>query len=422
MRKSILFVFPVFPYPARLNGISVRYTPILEWLRDKYVLHADIVAGENDHIEDITPLKSLCTTVRVLKRQKQQPSLALKISRRMSSLLSPKKPYLLQYHDEQTIKHFFSARLTPENDELAAVIWVSAAYLDIGIEVFGGTRILFDAIDSIYLNRLRKTKQSLLEYIDLWHLRQWEKGVPQRVHNTVFISPIDANAASKRAAEEQVEIIPNGVYLADIPQHIETVKNTHVITLGFIGHMGYAPNIEAASRLAWIFEQLHKIDDRYRLLIIGRDPAPEVLGLQTKTITVTGTVDNIWEYTRMVDYFVFPMLSGAGQQNKVLEAMYAEKPVICNATANSGIGAVGGVHLQLCETDQEFVDAIDGLTQNPQLVAELAREGCAFVMKNYAWATLLPKYEQLLLATVDQPTVAPQKYPSDIASTSQMKP
>jgi glycosyltransferase involved in cell wall biosynthesis len=229
-------------------------------------------------------------------------------------------------------------------------------------------------------------------------LAQWEREVLNRVHTTIYISPIDARAASDGTPRGHIEIIPNGVYTQDAPELASrtTVGDRTEIVLGFIGHMGYPPNSLAATRLAGIFERLSRTDPRYRLLIIGREPAPEILQLRSDKITVTGTVDNIWEYMEKVDFFVFPMLSGAGQQNKVLEAMYSRKTVFCNATANGGIGAVSGEHLELCESDDDFVDSIARLAQDPQRSEAMALAGRAFVMENYSWSTTLPRYEAVL--------------------------
>lgn len=378
----------------------MRYMPIIEWLQDKYDIHVAIIDSADAQMEStIAALQQCCKMVNVFRRKQTSAPLLTKASRRALSLIAPPTPYILQCHDEKEIKSFFSQQVAAVNN-FDAVIWVTPTYLDIGLQVFKSSRVVLDFIDSIYLNQTRKPNQSVLDEIDLWHLKRWEKDVIRRVHKTIFISTADANAASDRTNEVHVDIIPNGVYLADLPA-IESKKPSvgSQIVLGFVGHMGYDPNIRAVARLAKIFEQLLKLDTRYRLLIIGRSPAADVLALQSETITVTGEVDNIWTFINKVDYFVFPMTSGSGQQNKVLEAMYAEKVVICNATANSGVSAVGGQHMELCETDEDFVSTIHSLTNNPNKAENLAAAGRRFVMENYSWESILPKYEAILEST-----------------------
>ena len=55
------------------------------------------------------------------------------------------------------------------------------------------------------------------------------------------------------------------------------------------------------------------------------------------------------------------MESGAGQQNKVMEAMCAGKAVVSTSIGNSGIGARSGVNIVLAETDVEICNEISNL-------------------------------------------------------------
>ncbi|HSB97950.1 MAG TPA: glycosyltransferase [Spongiibacteraceae bacterium] len=148
-------------------------------------------------------------------------------------------------------------------------------------------------------------------------------------------------------------------------------------------------------RLKKIFDAVVKKDSKFRLLIIGRDPAPEILELaKTAGVTVTGPVDNVWEYIAKVDVFVFPMVSGAGQQNKVLEAMYGEKVVICNSLANSGVGATNQTHLLVRETDKDFADAILNVKRQREAMRAIAASGKAFVRERYSWEKIIPLLEK----------------------------
>src|SRR4029079_1233690 len=91
------------------------------------------------------------------------------------------------------------------------------------------------------------------------------------------------------------------------------------------------------------------------LYIIGSNPVDSVRALGKKPgVTVTGTVDDIWPYVNAIDLFVFPLWKGTGLKNKVLEAMYAKRPVVTTRIGNEGIDAVSGRDLVICDSAADF--------------------------------------------------------------------
>ena len=105
-------------------------------------------------------------------------------------------------------------------------------------------------------------------------------------------------------------------------------------------------------------------------------------------VTVTGTVDSIWNHLDAVDVCAFPMFAGAGLQNKVLEAMVAGRPVVTTPIGNEGIDAKPGSEIVVAEDEEGFARAIERLRRmdfdervangciGPQR-ADLVLAGCA---------------------------------------------
>lgn len=388
-KKSILLVFPMLPYPARRHGISIRYAPIIEHMTAEHDIHVVVIADESIVGGDVSALQALCKSFKMFKRKKQPVSLVRKLWVRLQSLLPGATPHAFYCYDQAEIEKFLRSEVAGLHYD--AITWVSSWYIDIGLRVFDPKSIVLDAIDSAYLHHARELDRSLLHQLDERRLLQWERDVTQSVRATTYVSPVDAKEFSRVVSGTSVvHVIPNGVYLADFSSG-GAADGRAGMTLGFLGNMAYPPNIAAAGRLVTIFEKL--ADSSYRLMIIGRDPVEKVRALASDRVQVTGTVDNIWPYVDAVDCFVFPMLSGAGQQNKVLEAMYAEKVVVCNAMANGGIGGVHGEHLLVCETDEEFVEAIAGLQADPARARAIAARGRQFVVENYSWSSIFPRLE-----------------------------
>jgi glycosyltransferase involved in cell wall biosynthesis len=390
--KKVLLVFSELPYPARLNGISVRYAPIITALAARHDIHVAIIARP-DETRDPTGLDQVCKSVHILRRQRRPVNLLRKIATRIGKCFSSTAPYPLYSYDHAEIEQFLRGVAAAHASDL--VVWVGSMHLEIGVKVFGADNIVHDAIDSLYHGHLRNRQRSIFHAIDSAKIDSWERHLINITRRTSFVSQTDAALfAEDPALARKVAVFPNGVYLDDLGDLKPVVNDSGVITVGFLGHMGYQPNIEAAVRLSKIFDLVHRQDDKFKLLIIGRDPAPEVRKLaESAGVTVTGSVDNVWEYIAKVDVFVFPMVSGAGQQNKVLEAMYGEKVVICNSLANSGVGATDQVHLLVRETDKDFADAILAMRSQRESMRNIAAIGKAFVIERYSWKNIIPLVE-----------------------------
>jgi polysaccharide biosynthesis protein PslH len=163
--------------------------------------------------------------------------------------------------------------------------------------------------------------------------------------------------------------------------------------------MGYPPNIRAAKRLFKILKLAQKSIPELMLVIVGRDPSAEILELENdSSVLVTGSVDNIWPYVKAIDLMVFPMETGSGQQNKLLESMAVGKPVISSALGNSGVGATHGKNIIIADSDEEFAQAICTLTQNPEQKEDLGAQAEQFVHSKYSWPSIFKQLEKSIFS------------------------
>jgi len=188
-----------------------------------------------------------------------------------------------------------------------------------------------------------------------------------------------------------VEVIPNGIYVGDYSSDKKTLEG---FVIGFLGSMDYHPNIQAAMKLSEVVERLREKNTDIQLLIIGRNPTQEIINLKTKPgVIVTGSVESIWPYVNATDVFVFPMSYGSGQQNKLLDVMYAGRPVISSSLGNSGIGARAGHDLELADNDDEIIEKVMSLYTDDVKTSLLARRGKEFIEKQYEWDSIFKKME-----------------------------
>ena len=169
--------------------------------------------------------------------------------------------------------------------------------------------------------------------------------------------------------------------------------------VGFVGVMDYRPNIDAVTwfaRTCWPGIRSKHPSAIFR--IVGRRPARRVLKLQrTPGIEVIGGVDDVVGEIRRFTVSVAPMRIARGLQNKVLEAMAAERAVVLTPQAAEGIAAVHNRDFLVAKGTSEMIEAICHLLGDPtkrQQIGEAARH---LVANDYNWDGEMDRFA--LLAT-----------------------
>lgn len=386
---------PEIPFPARKNGITIRYFPIIAHASKEFDIHLLAICDNPVDEANLALARQWCSRVSVYIRQRKSVSLVKKLFYRAKSLLPIGIPFPYLRYDEEEINQFFARETRGQSYDLA--LCIMPLYLNLVHQHVTCKRLTMDLIDSAYLNASRNPDPSLLESYDTFLIKKWERRALASVDYACYISPLDRQTgAGENFDPQRIGVIPNGIFLQD---DVDEKVDYGVPTIGYIGHMSYPPNIRAALRLAAIYQKRKASLSALKLIIIGRDPAPEIKKLADQEgIVVTGTVDNIWPYIKGVDIFVFPMETGSGQQNKLLEAMAAGKPVISTAVGNSGVRAEHGKELIEANSDEEICQAIAQLVENEHQQHNLGEAGKQFVYSNYYWENIYKSLDKTLLA------------------------
>ncbi len=393
-KPKLLLCLEDFPFPARRNGFSIRYFPIIEHFSRKFDIDIFAIVPVTPSEDEIVSAKNFCEKVTIYQRVKCRVGLPRKIATRIVSLLPFAKPYDCVRYDQRYIEQAFIQDHSGVQYDLTVCTSISLSLI---VRKFGSTkRLSIDVIDSPYLLKLRPAV-TLLQKYDAFMIKLWERRSVAKADCAAYISPLDRElGGGKQCDQNKVLVIPNGVYLKDSSSE---VVNFHGPTIGYLGHMAYPPNIQAAKTLHRIFAKISVVRPDVKLVIVGRDPAPEIVSLgATPNVIVTGTVENIWPYVNGIDLFVFPMDTGSGQQNKLLEAMAAAKPVISTQLGNSGVGAVHGESLIIADTEDVIAENILKLMDSAAERERIGRNGLMFVRETYSWASVFKQFENSLFA------------------------
>jgi glycosyltransferase involved in cell wall biosynthesis len=138
-----------------------------------------------------------------------------------------------------------------------------------------------------------------------------------------------------------------------------------------------------------IMPRVWKIRPGVELVIVGKDPSPEIRELGRMTgIAVTGTVEDIRPFLWQATASVVPLLYGAGIQNKILEAMATATPVITTSRTLSALDAEAGLEIVAADTAENFAVEILRMMSDTEHRNKIGNAGLAYVQRCHNWKNI----------------------------------
>lgn len=180
----------------------------------------------------------------------------------------------------------------------------------------------------------------------------------------------------------QIKIIPNGID-TDFFKPTKAEKTYDIL---FVGNMSYAPNVDSAQHIVEdIMPIIWRKKPDTKVMIAGSNPAPEVKKLAENRVTISGWVEDIRDAYQGAKIFLAPMRIGSGLQNKLLEAMSMKIPSITSSLANKSLKATSNDNAIICNTPEEYANAVLRLMSDDQLYSTLSENGRMFVKEQFSW-------------------------------------
>jgi len=239
---------------------------------------------------------------------------------------------------------------------------------------------------------IKKKMRSYLSYN--WH-RGIEKFLLRDSDVVTVVSPADKEMLESLYSKANVEIIPNGVdfnYFSPKKDYKEEYPS-----ILFHGVMSFPPNIHAVK---YIYKEIFPIIKselpETKFFIVGKNPVDEIKRMSNgKDVIVTGYVDDVREYICKASITLYPMKTGSGIKNKILEAMAMEKPVVTTQMGGEALTDEVKKCLLIGETAEEIANHVISLLRDREKRIELGKKGREIVMKEYSWDKVAEKYEKL---------------------------
>jgi glycosyltransferase involved in cell wall biosynthesis len=239
-----------------------------------------------------------------------------------------------------------------------------------------------------------------LEYIEI---RRVERSLTHRARHAIFASARDRAAvvgpgATRDPSISPASVVPNGVDLETWRRRGRELGQDEIV---FTGAMDYPPNADAAVQLVeTVLPLVREQVPTARVSIVGRDPAPAVRALDARDgVTVTGFVDDVRPYLERAAVFAAPIRYGAGIQNKVLEALAMEVPVVASPLAADGLRTQDGdvPPVAVAREPSAMAEAVVARLREAEQGAMADPALRAYVATHFDWTTNADRLEAILL-------------------------
>ncbi|MBU0488167.1 MAG: glycosyltransferase [Bacteroidetes bacterium] len=386
IKPKILYILSRIPYPLE-KGDKLRAYYQMRELSNRYTIIIFAVYQGKVNPESHKMLSAFCSDIYFVR---------VPLLTRLWQLFLfsfTKKPMQAGYFFSRKAKRELRQLVASRKPDVAVCQMVRMAEYMEGLNI----PCHFDYMDALSMSlgrRIQYLSFPKKTLIRLEHKRlQWyELQLLGRFRTYSIISDQDREAFPEEN-REGICIIPNGID----ESYFTYPAQPKDIDLIFTGNMAYPPNILAAVLLVReIMPLVWQKRPETHLVIVGTSPVAKVKALAGDKVRVTGWVDNIRDYYARSRVFVAPMQIGAGQQNKLLEAMAMGVPCVTSVLANNAMGATDGIEVLLGDSPRVFSEKILQLLRSEPLCKEVGESGRRFVKTNYTWESSVGLLEKNL--------------------------
>ncbi len=388
---DILFLAHRVPYPPD-RGDKIRSFNILNRLRELATVHVATFADDGADLAHGEALAPMLGSLAIEERTISKPAGAAKA-------FITGKPISLPLFDSARLRAFVAKTLAEKPIDTVFVFSGQMAQFVRGLPPHIRFIMDFGDIDSAKFAAYAKSTPGPMGLVHAREARKlgaFERKIARRADHSTFVS--EAEAALFREATglgpDRVLALENGIdcRFFDPQAAVEAPGNlSDGPIIAFTGQMDYRPNAEAVqSFVREVFPSVRAARPDAQFAIVGRNPTAEVRKLaRHHGVIVTGGVADIRSWLAAADVVAAPLRMARGIQNKVLEAMAMERPVVASPAAFEGIDAEPGRDLLVCSDPAGEARAILELLTDPARGKALGAAARERMLARYSWASTL---------------------------------
>jgi sugar transferase (PEP-CTERM/EpsH1 system associated) len=382
---NLLFLPHRMPYPPD-KGDKVRSFHLLQHLAERHRVFVGTFIDDPDDERHVGALRSLCAGLHVERLNTRSARVAS-----LAGLLTG-DALTLHYYRSRRLAAWVDATVVRERIDATVVFSSSMAQY---AERHPSLPMWVDFVDVDSAKWLAYAPQhrwpmSWLYAREGRRLLACERAVAGRARRSFFSTEKETEIFRGLAPEcaGVVEAMNNGVdanYFAPEPSRASPFLPDET-PLVFTGAMDYWPNVDAVTWFAQaVLPRLRQQRPKLRFHIVGRSPTPAVRALAGEGVNVTGTVPDVRPYLQHAAVVVAPLRLARGIQNKILEAMAMERPVVAASTCVDALTAEADTEILPAAEAGDYVRTIESLLLSPDRAAAVGTAGRRRVLESYSW-------------------------------------
>ena len=395
----ILYLCHRLPYPPD-KGERIRAFHQIQGLARRHQIHL-LTLADGD-LPDISPLEALCERVEVFPLNRSAA-----YARAALGALRP-RPLSLSFFESKELSARLRELVRCERFDVAVVFCSAMAPY---AELFPDVPAVLDMVDVDSAKWAQYARFAPLPLrpvyaLEARRLRRYEVSLAGRFQRVLLATGNETWLYKSHAPQARTATVLSGVDV-DYFQPLDLPKSA-APTLVFTGQMDYFANVDGIVHFARdVFPRLRRRFHDLELLVVGRSPVAAVRDLgELPGVMVTGAVGDVRPFLSRAWIFVTPLRIAQGVQNKVLEAMASNVPVVCSERVLAGIADGGfrsGRDLLAAGTDDEMEHAVATLVGDAEARERLADCARQRLLATYRWGASLDRLEELVGAAARPP-------------------
>lgn len=390
-KPSLLFLCHRIPYPPN-KGDKIRSYHLLLHLSERYRVFLGTFIDDPNDWQYVSKVEKLCEQVLFLRLN------PLKAKIWSLKGLVTKQALSLPYYESRRMSRWVKNVVSDHGIDRVMVYSSAMAQFARKSELDLKTRVIdFVDIDSDKWRQYAEKRSWPMNWVyrresDL--LLEFEEELTNEYDTSLFVSSTEAAHFKQLVPQlaDKVSYYNNGVdsdYFSPEPS-LDNPYPGEANVWVFTGAMDYWANVDAVSWFAeQVWPKIAELAEVNRLYIVGSNPTEQVMSLSNQqNIIVTGRVEDIRPYVQYAKIVVAPMRIARGIQNKVLEGMAMEKPVLVSSLGLEGISAQDKAEVLIADDPEEYLNYSQDLIQG--LYSEIGENARSRVMTDFNWAESLP--------------------------------
>ena len=406
---NVLYLVHRLPYPPN-KGDKVRSYHLLKHLASLHQVYLGTFIDDPQDQVHVPVVEQMTADLHVVDLH---PTAA-----KVKSLqgLATGEALSLPYYADRSMQSWVET--TVRERAIDAIVVFSSAmaqYVQVQLRGAGGPVVLVDFVDvdSAKWGHYAQQHRWPLSWLYRRESRQllaFERQVAQLADRSFFVTERESALFCELAPEcaARVSTISNGVdadYYAPDTARASPFADEQIAPVVFTGAMDYWPNVDAViwfarEALPLIRQQLPHV----RFFIVGRNPPAAVQALACDHVTVTGTVPDVRPYLQHAGVVVAPLRVARGIQNKILEAMAMERPVVASSACVDAFDGATLATLATATSAQEFARRVQNFYDAPERARELGQQARANVLRRFSWAANMAAIEAFM-TSASQPAM-----------------